>query len=71
MFSCTTLYKLLFLSQLLFCKGGQFSCILAYLARTTDEVDHPWYIYYHGELLGILSSDFWVLTSMRRSPMGE
>ena len=35
-----------------------FSC---YLARTEDEVEHPWYISSHGEFLGVLSSNFSIL----------
>ena len=41
------------------------------LARTTDEVDHPWCLSFHGELLDVLSSNFELFQSTRRSPTLE
>ena len=50
---------------------GDIFVFLLSLERTTYEVDHPWYFSYHGELLGVLSSNFAILKSTRRSPMRE
>ena len=38
------------------------------LARTTYEVDQLWYIYYHGELLGVKRSNFVIFWSTLCSP---
>ena len=37
---------------------GTIFLFLWYLARNTDEVDHPWSLSPHGEFLGVLSSNF-------------
>ena len=41
------------------------------LAKTTDEIDHPWCISSPGDFLGVLSSNFSIIRSMRRYPMRE
>ena len=39
--------------------------------RKTDEVDHTWGISSRGEFLGVLSSNFSIFRSTRRSPTRE
>ena len=39
-----------------------------FLARITDEVKHPWRRSSRGEFLGVLSSNFEIFLSTRRSP---
>ena len=41
------------------------------LDRTKDEVEHPWCLFYLGEFLGVLSSNFAIFRSNRRSPTHE
>ena len=41
------------------------------LSRTAYEVDHPWSLSSHGELLGILRSNFAIFQSTRRFPTRE
>ena len=41
------------------------------IARTTDEVEHPWCLSSHGEFLGILRSNFAIFKSTWRSPKCE
>ena len=41
------------------------------LSRTTDEVDHPWCLSYHGEFLGIFSSNVSISPYAQRSPTRE
>ena len=38
------------------------------LASTTDEVEHPGWLSSNGEFLGVLSSNFSIFQSKRRSP---
>ena len=41
------------------------------LARTTDEVEHPWGLFSNGELLGVLRYNFSILQYKQRYPTYE
>ena len=41
-----------------FMKRGVVFLFSWYLVGTTNEVEHPWCISYHGEFLGVLISNF-------------
>ena len=68
--SITNLYEWQLFSPFIFWKGRQFIFPWC-LARTTDEVEHPWYLSYHGDFLGVWHSNYAIFWYTQRSPTRE
>ena len=51
--------------------GSGVSCFLYSLVSKKDGLDHPWFLSSHGDCLGVISSNFLVLWSTRRSQTRE
>ena len=64
-----TLYELLLFSKLIFSKGIYFFPFS--LERTTDEVEHSWYLYSRGEFLDAWRFNFDKFQYTRHSPTRE
>ena len=54
-----------------FLQRGFILVFPCYLVKKTDEVEHQWCLSYHGELLGVLNSNFAIFRFMQRSSTHE
>ena len=63
--------RMTILLSITFCQRGGIYVFPCSFAKTKDEIEHPWVISSHGELLEVLSSNFYILCSTLCSPSRE